>query len=332
VSGPEVVAARSAVRDALAELAAGTPVLVGCSGGPDSLALAGAAGWVAVRQGLRAYACVVDHGLQAGSEAVAARAAEQCRRLGLVAVVERVQVGAGAGPEDAARVARRAALLRVADEVGAPVILLGHSRDDQAETVLLRLARGSGARTLAGMPRRADPWRRPLLDLPRAVLQAAAREMLDGEEPWTDPHNADPAFQRARVRAALPGLAQALGADIVPGLARTADLLRDDADALDAWAAEVAARASVASAEGVEVDLDVLGAAPRAVRTRVIRDLARAAGCPAEDLTAAHLRAVDALVADWHGQGAVSLPGRIEVRRDCGRLCLRAAQDTTGEH
>jgi tRNA(Ile)-lysidine synthase len=188
------------------------------------------------------------------------------------------------------------------------------------------------------MPRRSDPWRRPLLDLPRAVLHAAAREMLGGDEPWADPHNTDPAFQRARLRAALPDLAQALGADPVPGLARTADLLRDDADALDAWAAEVAASVAVRMGADVEVEAAALAALPRAVRTRVIRDLARAVGAPAEDLTAGHVRAVDALVADWHGQGAVSLPGRVEARRDCGRLCLRAARDrpgqpeTTGEH
>lgn len=332
MSGPEVVATRAAVRAALADLPPGTPIVVGCSGGPDSLALAGATGWVAARQGLHAHACVVDHGLQADSDAVAERAAEQCRRLGLVAVVERVRVDAGGGPEDAARTARRAALLRVAEDLAAPAILLGHSRDDQAETVLLRLARGSGARSLAGMPRRADPWRRPLLDLPRTLLLAAARELLAGEEPWADPHNADPAFQRARVRAVLPGLAEALGADIVPGLARTADLLRDDADALDDWAAAVAERASMASPTLIEIDVAILEPLPRAVRTRVIRDLARAAGSPADALTATHIRAVDALVAEWRGQGAVSLPGRVEVQRDCGRLCLLAVQHTTGEN
>jgi tRNA(Ile)-lysidine synthase len=127
-----------------------------------------------------------------------------------------------------------------------------------------------------------------------------------------------------------------LGADIVPGLARTADLLRDDADALDAWASEVVAQASEGRIESVEagtVELDaaVLAPLPRAVRTRVIRDLARAAGSPADALTAVHIQAVDALLSDWHGQGPVSLPGRVEASRDCGRLCLRAARDRTGQ-
>lgn len=328
-SPPEVMATRHAIQVAIGDLAAGSTVLVACSGGADSLALAAATSVVAPRLGLVARAGVVDHGLQSDSAAVAERAAGLCRSLGLPATVVRVVVGVGAGPEDAARTARRTALIDEAEVWSAAAILLGHSRDDQAETVLLRLARGSGARSLAGMARRADPWRRPFLDLPRATLRTAAVAALGADAPWDDPHNADPAYRRVRVRTALPGIVEALGVDIVPGLARTADLLRDDADALDGWAAEVASRESSRVLDGVEIDPAVLAALPRGVRSRVIRDLARAAGSPADDLSAGHIRAVEALISDWHGQGPISLPGRVEAIRDCGRLCLRAAPNRT---
>jgi tRNA(Ile)-lysidine synthetase-like protein len=165
-----VAAARTAVRAGLADLPRGARVLVALSGGPDSLALAAAAAFVAPRMGLRAGAVVVDHGLQAGSDDVARRVADVARELGLDPVrVERVDVrDDGSGPEAAARAARYGALERVAASEGAQAVLLGHTRDDQAETVLLGLARGSGARSLSGMPRRRGLLRRPLLSLPRS--------------------------------------------------------------------------------------------------------------------------------------------------------------------
>jgi tRNA(Ile)-lysidine synthase len=187
--------------------------------------------------------------------------------------------------------------------------------------VLLGLARGSGTRSLAGMPARRGLLRRPLLDVPRADTEQACRAL--GLRPWSDPHNAAPRFARARARAALPVLEDALGPGLVAALARTAALARADADALD----EIAERAHLAldphAGRGAH-DLDVGGLADLApaVRGRVLRRALVAAGCPAGSLGAAHLRSVDALVTSWRGQGTVALPGGVRARRACGRLLL----------
>jgi tRNA(Ile)-lysidine synthase len=323
------MATRTAVASALDDLAPGSRVLVACSGGPDSLALVAAAGWVAERSGLVVSAVVVDHGLQAASATVAADAAETCRVLGVPARVVRVQVGTEGGPEAAARTARYAALAAVADEEGATAVLLGHTLDDQAETVLLRLARGSGARSLAAMAARTDPWRRPFLALPRATVRAAADEVLAaaGRDAWSDPHNEDRSFARVRVRALLDDLVDDLGPGVVMGLARSADLLRDDADALDAIADGAYAQVvrPDADGEGVTADCESLASLPAAVRSRVIRAMALACGSPADALGVDHVRQVDGLVTDWRGQGESSLPGGIRAWRECGRLCLQSS-------
>ena len=225
--------------------------------------------------------------------------------------------------EAAARDARYAALDRVADELGAAVVLLGHTLDDQAETVLLGLARGSGARALAGMPATRGRFRRPLLGLRRAdTLAACAALHL---QPWHDPTNdgshAD-ASLRSRVRDdALPTLERVLGPGVADALARSAAQLRDDADLLDALADDLLAAARTADG----LDVDILDTAPPALRTRALRSAAIAAGSPAGALGRSHVLAVDALVTDWHGQGPVALPGGIAVRRACGRLALGPA-------
>ena len=239
---PAVAAIRLAVRKALAGYTPGGLVLVACSGGADSIALACATAFVAPRMALRFGGVTVDHHLQDGSAAQAERVVQFLRGLGFDPVESiGVDVTGPGGPEAAARVARYAALDDAATRLGADAVLLGHTRDDQAETVLLGLARGSGARSLAGMPRRAGRYVRPFLDLPRATTSAAAR--AEGFEPWDDPHNTDPAYTRSRVRhAALPALAEALGPGIPEALARTAKMLRDDTEALDAWAAREFAR------------------------------------------------------------------------------------------
>jgi tRNA(Ile)-lysidine synthase len=309
------VKVRQAVTAALRDLPDDALVLVAVSGGADSLALAQAVAGLD-RPGA---AGIVDHRLQSDSHLVAESAARECARLGLdPVIVEAVDAAPrGAGPEAAARDARRAALAAMAERIGAGAILLAHTRDDQAETVLLRLARGSGARSLAAMPARAGLWRRPLLDLPRDVVRASAT----GLAIWEDPHNDDPAYARSRVRhAALPALVEALGPDVVDGLARSARLLRDDADALDALAD--AALPSLADAEGA-LDAAGLAALPRAVRTRVIRAAAVEAGCPPGALTSEHVDRLEALVSDWHGQGAVDLPGGLAGQRAYGRLTIR---------
>jgi tRNA(Ile)-lysidine synthase len=332
VTGPDpaVAAARRAVRAALADLPTGALVLVALSGGPDSLALAAATAFVAPRAGLRAGAVVVDHGLQDGSDEVARLAADVARQLGLdpVRVVPADVRDDGAGPEAAARTARYAALEAAATGEGAAAVLLGHTRDDQAETVLLGLARGSGARSLAGMARRRGLLRRPLLSLSRSTTQQVCVAL--GLAPWSDPHNADDRFTRSRLRSAVPVLEEVLGPGTAAALARSADLLRDDADALDLWADRV--WPSVVSGGGdatreVELDVVALAEQPPALRRRLLRRAALAAGSAPGSLAAVHLTALDALVVGWHGQGPVHLPGGVRGFRRCGRLVVVDAND-----
>jgi len=319
---PEVVALRTAVAASLQGLPSGSPVIVACSGGPDSLALVGATAWAAPRAGHAVSVVVVDHALQEGSAQVAARAADLCMQLGVAsAEVVRVDVVGGGGLEAAARAARFAALQAAADAAGASAVLLGHTREDQAETVLLRLARGSGARSLSAMRAVNGLWRRPFLDVPRAIVHAACVAMLpDDVQPWVDPHNDDEVFARVRVRRLLAELGDELGAGVVLGLTRSAEQLRDDADALDALAADV--HATLLRDDTGSVDCADLAQLPRAIRTRVLRSLCIAAGAPAEDLSWDHIQSVDALLVDWHGQGAVALPGSVAAARSCGRLSV----------
>lgn len=309
------------VRDALADLPGGALVVVACSGGADSLALAAAAGFAAPPLGIRVAGVVVDHGLQPGSDEVARQAALALEALRLVPVeVRRAQVETSGGPEAAARRARYAALDGAAASLGAAAVLLGHTLDDQAETVLLGLARGSGARSLAGMAPCNGLLRRPFLTVSRATTRAAC--LAQGLTPWEDPHNVDPAFARVRVRLrVLPALEEQLGPGVSAALARTASLLRADADALEDWA-----RRELVACQGGLPGLDVsrLAELPVAVRTRVLRMAALEEGCPPGGLTAGHVASVDRLVSAWRGQGAVDLPGARSVRRHCGRLLLGA--------
>jgi tRNA(Ile)-lysidine synthase len=311
-----VAAVRNAVRAALADLPAGALVLAACSGGPDSLALAAALAFVAPRAGLRAGAVTVDHGLQAGSAERAAAVAATLSGLGLEPVTAvTVTVGRDGGPEAAARTARYAALEQAAAAAGAVRVLLGHTLDDQAETVLLGLARGSGARSLAGMPPRRGVFARPLLGVRRAVT-AAACAALD-LRPWTDPHNSDRRFARVRVRLdALPALEAALGPGVAEALARTAAQLRDDAEVLE----KIAAAERVPGDSGLAAES--LRSLPAAVRTRVLRSAAVDAGCPAGALTAAHVARVEELVTDWRGQRWVDLPGGVRAVRRAGGVAF----------
>ena len=302
---------------------AGALVLVACSGGADSLALAAAAAFVAPRLGLRVGGVTVDHGLQPGSAERAASVAALLARLGLdpvrsVAVTVPSAAG-GAGPEAAARAARYQALDAAARDYRAAAVLLGHTLDDQAETVLLGLARGSGGRSLAGMAARRGCYRRPLLAVRRAATRAACTEL--GLEPWQDPHNADFRYARARVRhQALPALETALGPGVTEALARTASQLRADAECLDelAFAESGQLRGDCSDPAGLEAGR--LLALPAAIRTRVLRDAALIAGCPHGALTAGHIDRVDALVTGWRGQRWVDLPGGVRARRRDGKV------------
>ena len=313
---PAVAAVRSAVRTALAE--SSETVVVACSGGADSLALAAAVAFEAPRSGRAAGLVTVDHGLQAGSAEQAARVATIGYELGLdpVEIVPVTVSGAG-GPEAAARRARYEALDGVSRAWDADVFL-GHTLDDQAETVLLGLGRGSGPRSIAGMRARTGRLARPLLGVRREVTVAACRAL--GLEVWDDPHNADPAFQRVRLRTeVLPLLEDVLQGGVAEALARTAALVHDDLDALDVLAVIEPAAANPDDPVG-HLDVGDLAGRPRAVRTRMVRSwLLPLCG---DQLSAVHLASVDALVTDWHGQGPVHLPGDVRVSRSSGRLEL----------
>ncbi|KQX74629.1 tRNA lysidine(34) synthetase TilS [Aeromicrobium sp. Root472D3] len=301
---PAVATGRNLVRRALADLPAGSPLVVGVSGGADSLALAAVTEFVAGQESFALTAVVVDHGLQPGSDEVAATAVRRLASVGVPATVRRVDVGRTGGPEAAARSARRAALAAAADEAGAAAVLLAHTLDDQAETVLLGLGRGSGPRSIAGMAPRDGLWRRPLLTLRRSDTERICR--ASGLEWWSDPHNVDPAFRRSRVRAeVVPVLEDVLGGGVAEALARTADQVRADGALLDALAADVAEPHDVA----------VLAALPGALRSRVLRRIALEAGASADELSSTHLLELDRLVTDWHGQRRIELPGRVSVTR-----------------
>ncbi|MEU5239952.1 tRNA lysidine(34) synthetase TilS [Streptomyces lydicus] len=298
-------------------------VLVACSGGADSMALASALAFEAPKLGVRAGGVTIDHGLQEGSDLRAAEVALRMRALRLDPVESvAVTVGREGGPEAAARDARYAALDAVAERLGAGAVLLGHTRDDQAETVLLGLARGSGTRSLSGMAATSGHggrYRRPFLDVDRQTARKAC--LIQSLPVWDDPHNTDPAYTRSRLRhEGLPALEKALGKGVVEALARTAQLSRDDADALDAWAA--AAEGTVLDDTGT-LDVAALFALPPAVRRRVLRRAVIGAGSPAGSLFARHIEEVDRLITAWRGQGAINLPGRVGVRRQGGRLVIR---------
>jgi len=319
---PSVAATRVAVREMLDGLELGTRVWVACSGGPDSLALAAATSFVARKEGFFAGAIIVDHGLQEDSAAVASHAAAQVRRAGISTVhIERVVVGRDGGMEAAARNARYAAIeRRVSSEGGInPQILTGHTMDDQAETVLLALARGSGARALSGIPVRRGRIIRPFLSLRRRDTVTACKVLE--LTPWNDPTNElvnGPRRSALRMRV-MPELVSVLGEGVISGLARSAALLQADADELERQARS-AMLLSESAVRGEEWRCDMLAALPDAIRSRMLKMLAENKG--AGPLTAYHVSALDALVRSFHGQGPVSLPGGYEARREYGRLVI----------
>lgn len=316
-----MAAVRRAVRASLTGLEPGDHVLVACSGGADSLALAAALAFEAPRAAIMAGGVTVDHGLQPGSAARAERVTEVLTTLGLSpALAVAVTVAGAGGPEAAARNARYAALSAAADATGAVAVLLGHTLDDQAETVLLGLARGSGARSLAGMAGRSGRYLRPLLGISRDQTKAACTAL--GLEPWDDPHNDDPAFTRTRVRhQVMPALCDALGPGVAEALARTAELLRADADALDCVAAaEIDRLGGIAAAADQGWPVKALAALPAAVRRRVLRRAAIGAGSPPGALSNRHLASLDELVTAWHGQRWTDLPGGVRGERRYGKL------------
>jgi|SRR5690625_3713706 len=319
----------------------GDLLLVACSGGADSLALASQLAFLAPRSGLRGGLVTVDHRMQAGSGAQARAVAQAGADFGLDPVLVRAAPEraasegtgpgappAGLGPEGTARRVRYAALAQAAAETQARAILLGHTMEDQAETVLLGLLRGAGTRALAGMaPTRATYWR-PLLGVRRADTEAACAAL--GLTPWHDPTNAPDGpwrilaggpLPRAAIRHhVLPATARALDQDPVPALARTAELARVDSDYLDALARDHHHLIDTGPGGHLGAAVGDLTALPQALRWRVLRELLTRAGSAPRALTMAHVREVDGLLTDWRGQAWVEVPGGLRVRRACGRL------------
>lgn len=300
----ELGPASLAVAQAVAELLPPGPVVLGCSGGADSLALALGARWAAPRRGTQVTCIVIDHGLQEGSDLVASHVVDLLAREGLAAESRRVDVAPDApgGPESAAREVRLNALARE----GLPV-LLGHTLDDQAESVLLGLLRGSGPRSLAGMAGKRGLFLRPLLGVRRATTVEACRQW--GVDVWDDPHNSDPRYRRVRARHHLEALSEALGQDVAPALARSAALARMDADFLDGLAGEAVQGLDLTGNLPIQAVCDL----PDALRLRVLRDWLASQGVPHVEMV--HVLAVDGLVTSWRGQGPVNVPrGRVGRR------------------
>lgn len=306
------IVVRNAVKPFLAQLEAGDTFLVAVSGGADSLALAAALLIEAKPLALNPIAITIDHQLQENSELQAEKVSRQLKEFGYGQVfIKKVVVTSTNGIEAGARAARYEAIAQSVEETKASKVFLGHTHGDQAETVLLGLARGSGARSLSGMATDNGIYARPLLALTRETTELACKDF--GFEIWNDPHNFNSDFTRVRVRReVIPYLEKNLDPGISNALVRSAALLRDDADALDQWAER----------ESGDLDCERLSLLPRAVRTRIIRKAALAAGTTPGELTYEQITAIDALISAWKGQGAVSLAGGVKVERISGRLSL----------
>ena len=260
---------------------------------------------------------VIDHGLQEGSAQITSQTIERLKQIGFTQVESaRAQVTMTDGLEASARRARYQLFNQFIETYQPKYFLLAHTLNDQAENVLLGLARGSGARSLSGMAVKNNIFVRPLLKISRELTTAACSEARI--EIWSDPHNEDLRFTRVRVRKnLLPIIEDNLGPGITEALVRSADLLRDDADALDGFAAEY-----FNQADPFNLDVKELERLPKAITTRVLRLAIYKAGAPAGSLSAEHIAAAQALISDWHGQKEVSLPGNVKLLRNSGRITL----------
>ena len=311
-----VPAVRNAVRSWLEKFEAGDKILVAVSGGADSLALAYALSVESEKLAISVVGVTVDHQLQSASSSQAEKVVEQLAKFGLTCAIKKVTVDIKEGLEASARKVRYEAINEMAIQENADAVFLGHTKDDQAETVLLGLARGSGTRSLSGMAEHNGIYIRPLLEITRIQNEQFCKEV--GLDYWNDPHNQDSQFARVRVRnEALPVLEKSIGPGISDALARSAHLLRDDADALDSWA-----QSEVTHLNLQDLDCAHLQALPRAIRTRILRFAIYAAGAPSGSVSADHVSGVEALISAWNGQGALNLPGGVRVERISGRLSL----------
>jgi len=310
---PSLWEIRKAVKPWIAD--SSQTILFGCSGGADSMALALAL-FLEANQ-TKVIPVVVDHGLQDGSAQITSQTISKLKEIGYTQVETAVaQVKITDGLEASARRARYQIFNQFIDTYRPKYFLLAHTLNDQAETVLLGLARGSGARSLSGMAVENNIYVRPLLKISRQTTVAACRE--GGIEIWSDPHNDDLRFARVRTRKnVLPNLEENLGPGITEALVRSADLLRDDADALDSFAREY-----FAQTDPLNLSVSELERLPKAIRTRVLRLAIYKAGAPTGSLSAEHINGAEALISDWHGQKELSLPGDVKLLRNSGRITL----------
>ncbi len=322
---PAIADVRRAVREAWMRhgVEAGDQILVACSGGPDSLALAAAAFFEGKRAGIAVGAVIVEHGLQPETKRVAEETMRTLTELGGSPVIVRaVTVGTLGGPEAAARAARYEALDEAAAAFDAKFVMLGHTLNDQAETVLLGLARGSGNRSLNGMAELNGRYLRPLLAISRETTVAFCED--SGLTAWIDPQNSDEKFTRVRVRKnVMPILEAELGPGVADALARTAEQLREDESALAELAEHYYNEFVKTRSTWLEIEIDDFAAMPLAIRHRVI---ALALGVlQAPEFARVHIRAIDALVDDWHGQKPLALPG-VRVERTARHIVLKTAK------
>ena len=317
IKTPALLELRQAVRFWFEKLEPNSKVCIGVSGGADSLALAAAAKLESKNFSIDLVAVIVDHGLQANSAEIAEFAKQQLIKLGFQDIfVGRASVQITDGLEASARRARYKVFQQAIETYGPNTFLLGHTKNDQAEGVLLGLARGSGTKSLSGMQEVSGIFVRPLLGIDRATTEIACHE--SNIEYWVDPHNSNQDFTRVRVRDnILPLLENDIGPGIIDALARSAKILREDATALDEWAENI-----FRQVEPMDIEISILATLPVAVRSRVLRMAIYAAGAPAGSISAAHLEPIEAFVSDWRGQGHTSLPGGVKVCRISGRLSL----------
>lgn len=308
---------RRAVRDSwdAAGVLSGEQILVACSGGADSLALAAAAQFEGARAGILVGAVVIEHGLQVATKDVATATAKLLAELGLSPVLVReVEVSndpIAGGTEAAARTARYDELAIAAEAFDAKFVMLGHTLDDQAETVLLGLTRGSGPRSIAGMQSVNGLWMRPLLAIRRETTEAFCRDSsLDF---WVDPHNSDEKFTRVRIRRnVLPLLEDELGPGVATALARTAEILSEDLAYFEGQALAAFQRLAKVGSTAIDFAVDDLTGLPKVIRVRVFQKALELLG---QQNSRTHLSAVNELIENWHGQKELTLPGVRVVRK-----------------
>ena len=296
----------------------GDRIVLAVSGGPDSIAMAAICSELREEFSIDFYCVNINHQLQEGSAQWSEKTIAICKSLGFenaTSISVSVDEKSGRGLEAAARNARYKALREFSSSVNARAIMLAHTMDDQAETVLMRIARGSSARSLAGMAHvTSDLWR-PLLDIERAKLHKVIETL--GIETISDPHNFDRQFTRVKIRLdVIPALIEALGQNVVNGLARTARMSRMDADALEQIAASTYPKLLIEK----ELIISELNIQPLAIQTRIVHHWLLARNVPADGLTSDHVFAVCRLAADPKLKGPIKVAGGVEVQKASGRL------------